>query len=212
MPSTDLNTVATLFSVAGLWTVAVITPGPNFFLNVRPAMAWSRTAALWNVLGIACGAVVWGLCGFFGLSLIFHAAPWLHGTLRVFGGGYLVYLGFKLVHKRVGVSTDDDLRPFSSVSALTAWRSGLLTNLSNPKTAAFVTSLFAARMPAAAASWLGLASVALMTMLAITWYTAVAYLFSAPRCAGLYQRGQHWIDRFAGMVFMAFEARLVVSR
>lgn len=212
MPSTDLNIAATLFSVAGLWTVAVITPGPNFFLTAQTAMARSRAAALWNMLGIACGAVVWGLCGFFGLSLIFHAAPWLHGTLRMLGGGYLTYLGFKLVHKSVGVSADEDLRITSSVRALTAWRSGLLTNLSNPKTAAFVTSLFAASMPAAAPSWLGLTSVALMTMLSITWYTAVAYLFSAPRCAGLYQRGQHWIDRFAGMVFMAFGARLVVSR
>jgi threonine/homoserine/homoserine lactone efflux protein len=51
-----------------------------------------------------------------------------------------------------------------------------------------------------------------MTILSITWYTAVAYVFSTPRCAGLYQRGQRWIDRFAGMVFMAFGARLVVGR
>jgi len=55
------NTTAVLLSVAGIWTLAVVTPGPNFFLAIRTALGQSRPAALWNVLGIACGTVIWGL-------------------------------------------------------------------------------------------------------------------------------------------------------
>ena len=212
MPAADLNTAAALISVAAIWTVAVITPGPNFFLTVRTAMAWSRTAALWNVLGIACGAVVWGLCGFWGLSLLFQTAPWLYGALKLLGGGYLIYLGIQLVSRRSANSfCIEDHQP-TRPGVFAAWRAGLLTNLTNPKTAAFVTSLFAASMPANPPAWLGLTSVAMMTMLSITWYTAVALIFSTSMCADLYKRGRHWIDRFAGMVFMAFGARLVVDR
>jgi threonine/homoserine/homoserine lactone efflux protein len=94
----------------------------------------------------------------------------------------------------------------------TAWRAGLVTNLSNPETAAFVTSLFAARVPAAAPIWLGLTSVALMTALTLTWYVAVACLFSSGRFTALYRRGRLWIDRPAGFVFIAFGTRLALDR
>jgi threonine/homoserine/homoserine lactone efflux protein len=212
MPSTDLNTAAALFSVAAIWTVAVITPGPNFLLTAQTAMARSRTAALWNVLGIVCGAVVWGLCGFLGLSLLFQAAPWLWGALKLLGGVYLIYLGIVLMVRRSPDSfCIENPEPIRS-GGFAAWRTGLLTNLTNPKTAAFVTSLFAASMPGNPPVWLGLASVVLMTMLSATWYAAVALIFSTSKCTDLYQRGRHWIDRFAGMIFMAFGARLVADR
>ena len=212
MPLTDLNTAATLASVAGLWTVAVITPGPNFFLTVRTALGQSRLAALGNVLGSACGTVVWGLCGFFGLALLFQAAPWLYGLLKVLGGGYLIYLGFLLVIRRSPPSLRAEDPTMALAGFFSAWRRGLLTNLANPKTAAFVTSLFAASMPAEAPVWLGLTSVIVMTMLSIAWYAAVACMFSTPRFAGFYQLGHHWVDRLAGMVFMTFGARLIMNR
>ena len=212
MPPTDVNTAATLVSVAGLWTVAVITPGPNFFLTVRTALGQSRLAALGNVSGSACGTVVWGLCGFFGLALLFQAAPWLYGTLKLLGGGYLIFLGFQLVSRRIAHSLPAGDPTLTPPGFFSAWRRGLLTNLANPKTAAFVTSLFAASMPADAPIWLGLTSVIVMTMLSIAWYAAVACMFSTPQFAGLYQLGHHWVDRLAGMVFMTFGARLIVDR
>ncbi len=212
MTATDFNAAAVLLSVAGLWTIAVITPGPNFFLTAQTAVGISRPAALWNVLGTACGTVVWGLCGFFGLALLFKAAPWLYGTLKLLGGGYLIYLGVKLIRKGDQALQHSGLHSHPPTRALAAWRAGLLTNLSNPKTAAFVTSLFAACMPAAAPAWLGLTSVALMGALSISWYAIVACFFSIARFSYYYQRLRRWIDNAAGAIFIAFGARLTVDR
>jgi threonine/homoserine/homoserine lactone efflux protein len=208
----DPNVIAVLFSVAAIWTVAVVTPGPNFFLTVQTALGRSRPAALWNVVGIACGTVAWGLCGFFGLTLLFRAAPWLFGTLKLVGGGYLIYLGLKLIGGSFAPPAGDTPATPAATDALSAWRAGILTNLSNPKSAAFVASLFAASMPAAAPAWLGLTSVALMTALSLVWYTAVACLFSIPRCTRFYRRARRWIDRSAGLIFIAFGARLAADR
>ena len=212
MIAPEFNPFAVLFSVACIWTVAVITPGPNFFLTAQTALGASRAAALWSVLGTTCGTVVWGLCGFFGLALLFKAAPWLYGLLKLLGGGYLIYLGVKLIRKGDQPPEDIDDSGHSPARALSIWRAGLLTNLSNPKTAAFVTSLFAVSMPAAAPVWLGLTSVALMAVLSIIWYAAVAWFFSNARFTGLYQRGRRWIDRFAGAIFIAYGVRLAVDR
>ncbi len=212
MAAPDFNTTTVLLSVAGLWTIAVVTPGPNFFLTVRTALGRSRPAALWNVLGTACGTVMWGVCGFFGLALLFKAAPWLYGTLKLLGGAYLIYLGVRLVRQGSGPSDRVDIQSDSADRALAAWRAGFLTNLSNPKTAAFITSLFAASMPAAAPAWLGLTSVALMTALSIIWYAVVACFFSITHFSVFYQRSRRWIDRSAGVIFIAFGARLAVDR
>jgi RhtB (resistance to homoserine/threonine) family protein len=205
------NTTGALLSVAGIWTLAVVTPGPNFFLTIQAALGQSRPAALWNVLGIACGTVIWGLCGFFGIALLFRTAPWLHAALKLLGGGYLIYLGLKLVRQRSRPPSDTSPSKAPS-TATAAWRAGLVTNLSNPKTAAFVTSLFAVSLPAAAPLWLGLTSVALMAALSITWYAAVACLFSTGRFTAFYRRGRLWIDRSAGFVFIAFGTRLALDR
>ncbi len=212
MIAPEFNPFAVLFSVACIWTVAVITPGPNFFLTAQTALGASRAAALWSVLGTTCGTVVWGLCGFFGLALLFQAAPWLYGLLKLLGGGYLIYLGVKLIRQGDPTPDDADHCGHSPTRALAIWRAGLLTNLSNPKTAAFVTSLFAVSMPAAAPVWLGLTSVALMAVLSIIWYAAVAWFYSNARFTGLYQRGRRWIDRFAGAIFIAYGVRLAVDR
>ncbi|MDJ0720801.1 MAG: LysE family transporter [Desulfobacterales bacterium] len=212
MNTPDFNATTVLLSVAGLWTVAVVTPGPNFFLTVQTAIGGSRPQALWSVLGTSCGTVVWGLAGFFGLALLFQAAPWLYGGLKLLGGGYLIYLGVKLLRPGGGYQGHNAWGHHAPVRATGAWRAGLLTNLSNPKTAAFVTGLFAASMPAAAPAWLGLASVALMTTLSLVWYAAVACFFSGARCTRIYQRSRRWIDRTAGIIFIAYGARLATDR
>ena len=210
MPSLSIATI--LLSVAGLWTLAVVTPGPNFFLTAQAAVSRSRRVALWGVLGIACGTVIWGLCGFLGVALLFRAVPWVYGTLKLAGGSYLIYLGLKLLKQSWGdpKATNGFKKP--PPTAMAAWRSGLLTNLSNPKSTAFVTSLFVASMPAGAPLWLGLTSVALMAVLSLLWYSAVACLLSLGPIATVYRHGRRWIDRSAGAIFIAFGARLATDR
>lgn len=207
------STTAVLLSVAGIWALAVVTPGPNFFLTVQTALGRSRTAALWSVLGTACGTVVWGLAGFFGIAILFRSAPLFHAALKLLGGAYLVYLGIKLLLIRnAGDGAPGDRCHPPAPTPRDAWRAGLLTNLSNPKTAAFITSLFAASMPAAAPLWLGLASVAIMTGLSLLWYSIVACLFSQEPFTALNRRGRRGVDRAAGLIFIAFGARLASDR
>ncbi|MBL0713562.1 MAG: LysE family transporter [Desulfosarcina sp.] len=212
MDPQTLNTSTVLLSVAAIWALAVVTPGPNFFLTAQAAVGRSRPAALWSGLGTTCGTVLWGLSGFFGIALLFRSAPWLYGVLKLLGGAYLIYLGLKLVRQSFGTPVAPFHFKGTPLTALSAWRAGFLTNLSNPKTAAFVTSLFAASMPAATPLWLGLTSVALMASLSLAWYTAVACLFSTEHFTALYQRGRRWVDRSAGLIFITFGAGLAADQ
>jgi RhtB (resistance to homoserine/threonine) family protein len=200
-----------LLSVAIIWTIAVITPGPNFFVTVKTAIGQSRRSALFSALGTSTGTILWGLSGFFGIALLFKTAPWIYLLLKLLGGGYLIYLGLKLIISNAETEINHSGSFSTNTDLIHSYRTGLLTNLSNPKTAAFVTSLFAATMPSNAPLELGLMSVALMSLISILWYASVAYVFSLDRFRNLYSRSRIWIDRIAGAIFIGFGIQLVDS-
>lgn len=206
-----MNFSITLISVAVIWCVAVITPGPNFFVTVKTALGQSRRSAFFAALGTSTGTILWGLSGFFGIALLFRTVPWIYISLKLLGGTYLIYLGIKLI--LASVKTEPNHRESFSIDngPVQGYKMGLITNLSNPKTAAFVTSLFAATMPANAPFWLGLLSVALMSLISILWYTTLAYVFSLDRFRRLYLKSRYWIERIAGAIFIGFGLNLVDS-
>lgn len=200
-----------LLSVAILWGIAVITPGPTFFITVKTAIGQTRRSALFVVLGSSTGTILWGLSGFFGIALLFKTAPWIYLSLKLLGGTYLIYLGLKLIMSNTRAGSNHRVSFSTNIDPIQGYKLGLLTNLSNPKTAAFVTSLFAATMPSNAPFWLGFMSVALMSLISILWYTSVAYVFSLDRFRSLYLKSRIWIERFAGAIFIGFGMKLVAS-
>ena len=200
-----------LLSVAILWGIAVITPGPTFFVTVKTALGQSRRSALFVVLGSSTGTIIWGLSGFFGIALLFKTAPWIYLSLKLLGGTYLIYLGLKLIMSNTKAETNHAVSFSTNIDPIQGYKVGLLTNLSNPKTAAFVTSLFAATMPSNAPLFLGFTSVVLMSTISVLWYTTVACVFSLDRFRSLYLRSRMWIERFAGAIFIGFGIRLVAS-
>ncbi len=201
-----------LLSVAIIWSVAVITPGPNFFVTVKTAIGQTRRSALFVALGTSTGTILWGLSGFFGIALLFKTAPWVYLSLKLLGGTYLIYLGLKLIMSNTRAGSNHRVSFSTNIDPIQGYKLGLLTNLSNPKTAAFVTSLFAASMLLNAPFWLGFMSVALMSLISILWYTTVAYVFSLDRFRSLYLKSRIWIERFAGAIFIGFGMKLVASK
>jgi len=201
-----------LLSVATIWLIAVITPGPNFFITVRTAVAQSRRAALFVALGTSTGAILWGLSGYFGIALLFKTAPWVYLSLKLLGGAYLIYLGIKLILSNTSAETNNRGPVPAPTDFFQSYKLGLLTNLANPKTAAFVSSLFAATMPPDAPLLIGIMSVGLMTLISILWYTCVACIFSSDQFKRLYLGGRTWIERFAGAIFIGFGLRLVYGK
>jgi threonine/homoserine/homoserine lactone efflux protein len=208
-----METLSTLMSIAAIWAIAAVTPGPNFVIAVQAAVARPRRHAMAVVAGICTGTLIWGTAGFFGVSALFALAPWLYLGLKIVGGAYLVYLGLRLI----AASFRAGPRPAApgieaAASGWAAWRLGLLTNCANPKTAAFVTSLFATTMPADPANFLGLLAVGAMVAISLTWYSGVAWVFASAAAAALYGRIAATVDRLAGGLFVLFGAKLALDR
>ncbi len=194
-------------AVAAIWGVAVMVPGPNFLAAARMAAARDRRAAMGTVAGIGAGTLLWGLAGCFGVRTVFALVPFLYVALKAFGAVYLIAMGGRIIAASFG---PDSARP-AAPSRMAALRLGFLTSISNPKSALFVTALFAAAVPPEAPLAVGLGAVAEMALISVGWYSAVVWLLSTRAASAAYLRARRWIDRAAGTVFAGFGARLLLG-
>jgi len=205
-------TLNLLGSVALLWAFAVISPGPNFLMTARIAIARSRREGMQAVAGIGVGTLIWGAAGCFGVQALFVAAPWMHFTLKIMGAAYLIFMGAQLIWRsRRADGSDDDLA-IQAPLRLSAFKLGLATTIANPRSAVSVASIFAATMPSDPPLWLSFAVIAVMVGVSVGWYALVARLFTAKPLADAYRRARHAVDRVTGGCFIVFGAKLAADR
>ncbi|WP_319530257.1 LysE family transporter [uncultured Cohaesibacter sp.] len=202
-----------LLAVLLVWALAVVSPGPNFFLILRYSLIGRRSEALLAALGIAGGTFVWGVAGWLGIASLFKSFPELFMGIKLLGAAYLVFVGVKMlraaiINRYAASITPEDSPP----SLIRAFRSGAITNLSNPKTALFVSALFAAAMPEGISVWLGLGGALTMVAISIFWYGMVAFALTTPAVSRRAMHLRRWIDAFAGAAFLLFAGKLALSR
>lgn len=89
---------------------------------------------------------------------------------------------------------------------------GFFTSIANPQSALSTTSLFAATIPPQPTIALGMGAVAVMTLVAISWYGFVALALTTRPAAAAFLRLRRWIDRVAGLAFLVFGTRLALER
>jgi threonine/homoserine/homoserine lactone efflux protein len=133
-----------LLPFLALVVVITVTPGPDTALVVRNTLQGGRRHGLLTAAGSSTGLLVWGAASSLGLATAFRASSALFGAIRIAGGVYLVWLGIRMMW--TGWSVDAGLRGAAGVSAGRRHRhrpflEGLLTDLLNPKAAAFFTAL-----------------------------------------------------------------------
>ena len=199
-----------LLALASVWAIVVISPGPDFVATVHHAVSRSRRDGLLVALGIATSTTIWVTVSIVGLGILFARFSWLVEIIRTVGALYLTYLGMKMLWKARHHRRETE--PEASQKRGSAWRVGFLTDLSNPKAAAFFGSLFAVFLPAHSPLWLQVASVVVVVTIAACWYGTVACVFSFGPIARGYSRVKKWIDYVTGGILVVLGVRLAVSK
>ena len=188
--------LATLIGVWFLHVAALLSPGANVLLVSQLAASDRARSAVFAALGVTVGAAIWATSAVLGVHVFFQAFPTLRLALQVAGGFYLLYIASRLWRSNAAPLSGST----RSVSALAAFRLGLLTNVTNPKSALFFGSVFAAAFPAEPAFILQASAVAMVVLNAFCWHLLLAYLFSRERVRVAYSRARGVANRIASTV------------
>jgi threonine efflux protein len=198
-----------LLTIAGLYLLAVASPGPSVFVITQLSLGGERRSAMSVALGISTGSVVWALLAMFGIAALLASAYWLYLAVRLAGAVYLIWLGLKLLLGAVRPAT---AQIATAMRPARAWRAGLITSLTNPKSGAFWTSVFATTFPTDAPAWMFVATAAMVAGLSLGWHLGLATVFTSARVQSGYQRLRRAINAVTGTILVAFGLRLALSR
>ncbi|MCZ8181582.1 MAG: LysE family translocator [Beijerinckiaceae bacterium] len=116
------------FALAAL--LIEMTPGPNMAYLASLTLAEGRRIGMAAVAGVALGLTGIGLASMFGLARLVEAIPMAHDGLRYAGAAFLLYLAWDAWRGAAGKGN-------APAAPRPAFRRALMTNLLNPKAAAF---------------------------------------------------------------------------
>ncbi len=134
---------------AGAVFVLNATPGVDFLLTVTRTLQGGVRAGAAAALGIAGGCVVHALAAAFGLATLLALHAQAFAAIQWAGAAYLVWLGVAMLRQAWRGAAAAMPSAAAARSALADFRTGLLTNLLNPKVALFFLAFLPQFVPAA---------------------------------------------------------------
>lgn len=196
--------------VAGALTV---TPGLDTALVVRAALTRSRGEAAATAAGIVAGLFVWGAAAAVGVSALLTASDLAYDVLRYAGAAYLLWFGSRLLVRAVrggGAGAEPHEPPASS--GWRAARTGLATNLLNPKVGVFYVALLPQFLPAGSDPLLvGLLLAGVHGVLSVLWFTTLIALAGALARRLRRPSTVRVIDTVTGVTLLGFGMRLALA-
>jgi threonine/homoserine/homoserine lactone efflux protein len=193
--------VSAVLSVAGLVTLAAVTPGPNNLIVLRAASRAGVRGALPAIAGVVLGGLAVLAVALVASDAAFAAEPRLRIAAGAAGCLYLMWLGLDLV-RGAGRPSSGPTRglPAASVAGLFSFQ------FLNPKSWVMVMTAIGA-MPAGDAPWWSLGAVftVIPATCLLSWAIAGAALtrwLAQPRIAV-------WVDRAMGVLLIATAIALV---
>ena len=200
-------------AAVGALALLTVLPGPDFAVVVRWAASDGRRAGVLASFGVAAGLLVWGALTVLGLSALLAASPVAYAVVRYLGAAYLVWMALRLLwrsfHEHGSRPVATNSSPTASGSRAAPFRQGLLTNLLNPKIAAFYVGVLPLLVPSGAPRALTLAALVLChVVLGLVWLGLVSVLVARGSRVLSRPRVRAWLDRVTAVVLLGFAARL----
>ncbi|MFB9966743.1 LysE family translocator [Sinosporangium siamense] len=192
------------------------SPGPAMALILRRAALHGFSGAVPTVLGLEAGLYLWALLAATGLAALVAASEIAYLILRVLGGGFLLYLGFKAWRTawrdRSPEAPAEEPEPGPSLSWWKAFGEGAVVMLANPKAAAFMIAFYPQFVPADRPLFATTALLAVIQVaIEIVLYLALAAVVG--RAGAWFRRPaiRRRLEAVSGTVLVALGVRMVTE-
>ncbi len=191
----------TYIALAVAMFVLAITPGPGMFATIARALHGGFRPALSMIAGIVTGDVLFLLLVVFGLAVVAETLGDFFLIVKVTGGLYLIWLGWKMWKTEpsaVEIDKTDDNRRLAG-----GFVPGLTITLGNPKVIIFYVAFLPTFIDLAQLTVLNIAVVATVVSIVLaTVLAGYAYLAARTRAIFKSRRAMRGLNRSAGTVMI----------
>lgn len=182
--------------------VALLSPGPDFFLLVGYAVRYRMRGSTGLCVGIAVGNGLYILLAIIGWGIL-RQLPLLFTIIELLGALYLLWIGSLLIRSRPQTLTGADARStcpgFGKQLLL-----GLGSSLLNPKNALFYLALMTALLGPSVTLLQQTMSGIWMSSVVLCWDLLIVMFIGLPQIQRRLTRGILWVERIAGGVLIIF--------
>jgi threonine/homoserine/homoserine lactone efflux protein len=199
-------------TLAGVHFLALLSPGPDFFLLVGSTAKNGRKNGAGVAVGIAFANAGYIVCALAGFNLLARHRC-MHQTLQWLGAGYLGWLGWIFLRSaraaphRAGLSRASD-REHGFLSGVLA---GFLSGALNPKNGLFYLGLFStavgAGTPAGVRAFFGV----WMFAVVLVWDLLLAFMLDTERAMGRLGRFLPKVEGFAGVCLICLAVIVIAG-
>lgn len=201
----------TILAFAGAATLLAWVPGPdNLFVLTQSALYGPRLGVT-VTLGLCAGLVIHTVAVAFGVAAIFQTSQTAFDALKIIGAAYLIYLAYKSFRAKPEVldGSGQSVLPMRAM-----FLRGIVMNVTNPKVAifflAFLPQFTSPDRGSIAGQMLLLGAIFIVcTLISFTLISTLAGSLS--RWLRNSDRGQLWLNRVAGLVFIGLAFKLATA-
>ncbi|TCH62077.1 LysE family transporter [Acinetobacter sp. ANC 4862] len=204
-----------LLTICALHFVAQLSPGPDVLLIAKSSASTSRANTLKIIFGISVGIVVWVVLTLLGFTVLIEQFPWIQQVLMLIGGLFLARMGWAMLNgglKNLKQETNlDDGQQPTVPDSKNHFLLGLFTNLSNPKTLIYFSSVFSLALSSSASTHLKTQLAVIIPLQTFLVFALFMLIMSMPKIKAAYQHSGSYIDIISGGLFLIFAIWLGVD-
>jgi threonine/homoserine/homoserine lactone efflux protein len=198
---------------AGAALLMALTPGPNMIYVMSRSVCQGRRAGVISLFGVVAGFLFHMVAAAGGLTALLLSVPPAYEAIRWMGAIYLLYLAWQTL--RAGGQSPLTPRQLDADPPAKLFLMGFLTNVLNPKMAAFYLSIFPQFLSPEHGSVFAQSLQLGLIQIAVSLSVNLCVVLSASRLVGWL--GHHpqmmVIQRYlTGLTLAAFAVRLAVDR
>lgn len=202
-----------ILGIALIHFLAISSPGPTFFVVLGHAGSGDWRGSVFVVIGVVLATIVWSTLAATGLGAAMNAVPGLPDMIRILGGAYLTWFGYKMLRSAwTGGGGAIPEQAAGRTAPLAALRSGFITNISNPKVIAYYLSLFGVMVPPNSPPTTFAVACLTAIFVSILWWGAVSAFFRLPLIRRGFLRVRRVLDGIVGAALVGFGIKLIVIR
>lgn len=193
--------------------LAIASPGPNILAVIGTSMGVGRSSGIALALGVATGSFLWAMLTVIGLSALLSTYAFALYAIKIFGGLYLLWLGYKsfksaaLKHDIEGVELSGGRRSLFGYA-----KRGFIIQMTNPKAALAWIAIISLGLQHDAPMWVGMVIVLGTFIMSIIVHVLYAVAFSTSAMVRIYSKARRYIQASLGAFFMFAGIKLLVSR